>query len=195
MKLLNLFSSFLTIFALAQGSLTIASAQSAPSTSSTQPTRPKPTFFEETRRVTQPGFEDSFLNDALNGSSDPFGNGSGSAGRIRFQADGVASFTSQPQTPSTGVITRTGTDNISFSSGGTTLNIGGNLTANPSSVLINGVPATVINTGFVGNDAFATAVDANGQLYNVRVFNTGQQEPPVGTSFSGTVTITPAPDR
>lgn len=44
-----------------------------------EPRRPRPAFFEESRRSDRAGFSDTFLGDALNGSADPLG-GRGSVG-------------------------------------------------------------------------------------------------------------------
>lgn len=44
-----------------------------------EPTRPRPTFFEESRRQSRSGLGESFVNDALNGVADPLG-GSGATG-------------------------------------------------------------------------------------------------------------------
>ncbi|MEM9771832.1 MAG: hypothetical protein AAF889_09595 [Cyanobacteria bacterium P01_D01_bin.73] len=44
-----------------------------------QPRRPRPAFFEESRRGDRAGFGDTFLGDALNGSADPL-SGGGAAG-------------------------------------------------------------------------------------------------------------------
>ncbi|MEM6501930.1 MAG: hypothetical protein AAF685_08835 [Cyanobacteria bacterium P01_C01_bin.89] len=44
-----------------------------------QPRRPRPAFFEESRRGNRAGFSDTFLGDALNGSADPL-SGGGAAG-------------------------------------------------------------------------------------------------------------------
>ncbi|MGD1850719.1 MAG: hypothetical protein ACFCBU_08955 [Cyanophyceae cyanobacterium] len=44
-----------------------------------EPRRPRPAFFEESRRGDRAGFSGTFLGDALNGSADPL-NGGGAAG-------------------------------------------------------------------------------------------------------------------
>lgn len=40
-----------------------------------EPRRPRPAFFEESRRGDRAGFGDTFLGDALNGRADPLGGG------------------------------------------------------------------------------------------------------------------------
>ncbi len=47
--------------------------------STSEPSRPRPTFFEESRRQSRSGFGESFVNDALTGVADPLG-GSGATG-------------------------------------------------------------------------------------------------------------------
>ena len=44
-----------------------------------EPRRPRPAFFEESRRGDRAGFSDTFLGDALDGRADPLG-GSGAVG-------------------------------------------------------------------------------------------------------------------
>ncbi|MCT7949624.1 hypothetical protein NG798_07480 [Ancylothrix sp. C2] len=68
--LLNL-ASFLLIIAGINPPLLAQNEQQKP-----QQQRLKPNFSEEERRFSNRGFNDSFLNDSLNGLSDPLGGGS-----------------------------------------------------------------------------------------------------------------------
>jgi hypothetical protein len=63
------------------------------------PNRPRPTFFEESRRQSRAGFGDSFVNDALNGVADPLG-GSGAAGTGSPPRSGGSPAAPRSATPS-----------------------------------------------------------------------------------------------
>lgn len=82
--------------AIALGSLTLAmGAGGAIAQESQEMRRPRPAFFEESRRDSRAGFSDTFLGDALNGRADPLG-GSGAAG-TGSDTTAVTNAVSQPR--------------------------------------------------------------------------------------------------
>lgn len=171
-------------------------SQAAPTNSTPQAAtrRVRPTFFEEPRRVRQSGFEETFLVDALNGSSDPFGSGAGTTSRAGVQkGEAGPSLINGPTYE--GTFTRTDDNTVTFVSNDESVSITGSFTTSPVTVEVDGNSVTPVSAGFVGNDAFATTIEADGQATSARVFNVGRQEPPIGSSFSGTVTTGVAPDR
>lgn len=134
------------------------------------------------RRIS--GFSSTFLRDALTGSSS-------------FDFDGQKGKPSttlrNPQTI-TGTFTRTGENTAVFvGSDGSQVPISVNFDA--PSITINNISGVANSVGLSGNNASGTVINANGQAIRVEVLGVGGQEPPIGSSFPGTLSTGIAPDR
>jgi hypothetical protein len=177
-------------------------------TNSPKAHRPKPTFFEQTRKLEEErkrkGFAANFLVDALNGVADPLG-GIGGSGTGGFSAEfqgksNILNTSGNPQTVSNGIFTKTGDSSVNFiGDNGSQASFTGFDTSDPVNVTTNGQTYSSRNFGFSKDSAFA-AFDTGGQSQVYRVDGNARDtfdDAPVGTSFSGVVVTggSAIPDR
>jgi hypothetical protein len=176
-----------------------AQSKKTANSSETKVKRPKPTFFEQTRKIEEAqrrrkGFAANFLVDALNGVADPLaGIGGSGTGGFNAEFQGKSNFQNTsglPQTVTNGTFAKTGSDSVSFtSSGSPSANFTAFDTSNPVTLNINGQSYSSANFGFSSNSAFAVfRVNGETQVYrvdgsNIRDFDTV----PIGTTFQGSL--------
>ncbi len=193
----------------AQSTADIVEQSASPSKSGqTTVRRPKPTFFEESRKIELKGFKKRFLIDALNGTADPLAGigGSGTGGfSPEFRGESNPNFIPTGGIFSGTVLTNSDIDPATFTPTnpaaagfGPVVITNVNTTSRTATISVDGRTSTgqLVNFGNSGTGGFATVVTNDPVLGNFRITGQNLRDRP-GTFTTGG-TLAPgglAPDR